>query len=109
MFYVLIFFNKINIAGIYNKAVIVAPKTPILIAHASGLKKILANISGKNPPKVVSEVVIICLVDLITTSIKSDFVIETWLAFSFICDKTIIESLIERPIKPRAPTVPINP
>ena len=64
-----------NIAGIYNKAVIVAPKTPILIPQAKGLKKIFAKISGKNPPKVVKEVVIICLVDLITTSIKSAFVI----------------------------------
>ena len=36
-------------AGIYKSAVSVAPKTPILIAHASGLKKILANIKGTNP------------------------------------------------------------
>ena len=48
-----------NIAGIYNKAVIVAPKTPILIPQAKGLKKTLANIKGKKPPKVVKEVVII--------------------------------------------------
>ena len=45
-------------AGIYKSAVSVAPKTPILIAHASGLKKILANIKGTNPPSVVSDVVI---------------------------------------------------
>ena len=37
-------------AGIYKSAVRVAPKTPILIAQASGLKKILANIKGTNPP-----------------------------------------------------------
>ena len=45
-------------AGIYKSAVSVAPNTPILIAHASGLKKILANIKGTNPPSVVSDVVI---------------------------------------------------
>ncbi len=59
----------------YNSAVIVAPSTPILIAHAKGLKNILAKINGKKPPSVVRDVVIICLVDRITTSIKSDFFI----------------------------------
>jgi hypothetical protein len=39
--------------------VIVAPKTPILIAQASGLKNTLAKISGRKPPSVVNEVVII--------------------------------------------------
>ena len=67
--------SHINIAGIYNKAVKVAPKTPMLIPQANGLKNILANINGKNPPKVVKDVVIICLVERITTSIKSAFFI----------------------------------
>ena len=82
-------------AGIYKSAVSVAPKTPILIAQASGLKKILANIKGTNPPRVVSDVVIMCLVDLITTSIRSVFVIKDFLALSLIWESTIIESLID--------------
>ena len=53
-----------------------APKTPMVMPQAKGLKKIFANINGRNPPSVVNEVVIICLVDLITTSIRSAFVIE---------------------------------
>ena len=48
-------------------------------------------------------------VDLITTSIKSDFVIKDFLALSFIWDKTMIESLIESPIKPMAPIVAMKP
>ena len=87
----------------------VAPKTPILIPQANGLKNILANINGKNPPKVVKDVVIICLVERITTSIKSAFFIVIWLAFSLMWDKTMIESLMDSPIKPNAPIVPINP
>ena len=93
----------------YNNAVKVAPKTPILIAHANGLKKILAKINGINPPRVVKDVVIMCLVDLITTSIRSAFVMSDFLALSLICDKTMIESFMDRPIKPIAPIVAINP
>ena len=48
-------------AGIYSKAVIVAPKTPILIAQAKGLKNTLAKIKGANPPSVVNEVVIMLI------------------------------------------------
>ena len=96
-------------AGIYKSAVSVAPKTPILIAQASGLKKILANIKGTNPPSVVSDVVIMCLVDLITTSIRSVFVIKDFFALSLMWERTIIESLIDRPIIPIAPIVAINP
>ena len=80
----MIFFIHIYIAGIYNKAVNVAPRTPTLIAQARGLKKILANINGTNPPRVVKDVVMICLVDLITTSIRSDFVISDFLALSLM-------------------------
>ena len=69
----------------------------------------LEKIKGKNPPNVVKDVVMICRVDLITTSIKSAFDIDISLALSFIWDKTIIESLIDKPIKPIAPTVAINP
>ena len=50
-----------------------------------------------------------CLVDLITTSIRSALFISVFEALSLICDKTIIESLIESPIKPIAPIVAINP
>ena len=96
-------------AGIYKSAVSVAPKTPILIAHASGLKKTLANIKGTNPPSVVSDVVIMCLVDLITTSIRSVFVIKDFFALSLMWERTMIESLIDRPIIPIAPIVAINP
>ena len=74
----------INIAGIYKRAVIVAPRTPILIAQARGLKNTLANISGRNPPNVVRDVVMICLVDLITTSINSAFEISFFSASSLI-------------------------
>ena len=79
-----------NIAGIYSKAVIVAPKTPILIAQAKGLKNTLAKIKGAKPPRVVKEVVIMCLVDLITTSINSAFDNNFFSASSFICERTII-------------------
>ena len=61
------------------------------------------------PPRDVKDVVIICLVERITTSIKSAFFMAIWLAFSLMWDKTMIESLIESPIKPNAPIVPINP
>ena len=71
-------------AGIYKSAVSVAPKTPILIAHANGLKNTLAKIKGANPPKVVREVVIMCRVDLITTSTNSAFDINFFSASSLI-------------------------
>ena len=69
----------------------------------------LANISGKNPPRVVKDVVMICLVDLITTSIRSALVINDFLALSLIWDKTMIESFIDRPIRPIAPIVAMKP
>ena len=71
-------------AGIYKRAVKVAPNTPILIAQAKGLKNILEKINGRNPPNVVKEVVIICRVDLITTSIRSDFDMDISVALSLI-------------------------
>ena len=43
------------------------------MAQANGLKNTLAKINGANPPSVVKEVVIMCLVDLMTTSINSAF------------------------------------
>ena len=43
------------------------------MAQAKGLKNTLAKIKGAKPPRVVKEVVIMCLVDLITTSINSAF------------------------------------
>ena len=43
------------------------------MAQAKGLKNTLAKIKGTKPPRVVKEVVIMCLVDLITTSINSAF------------------------------------
>ena len=50
-----------------------------------------------------------CLVDLITTSIRSVFVIKDFFALSLMWERTIIESLIDRPIIPIAPIVAINP
>ena len=61
-------------AGIYKRAVKVAPNTPILIAQAKGLKNILETSRGKNPPMVVTDVVMICLVERITTSINPSLV-----------------------------------
>ena len=43
------------------------------MAQAKGLKNTLAKIKGAKPPRVVKEVVIMCLVDLMTTSIISAF------------------------------------
>jgi hypothetical protein len=54
------------------------------MAQARGLKNTLANISGTNPPNVVRDVVMICLVDLITTSINSAFEISFFSASSLI-------------------------
>ena len=79
------------------------------MAQAKGLKNTLAKIKGAKPPRVVKEVVIMCLVDLMTTSISSAFDINFFSASSFMCDRTIIESLIESPIKPTAAIVPIKP
>ena len=43
------------------------------MAQAKGLKNTLAKIKGAKPPRVVKEVVIMCLDDLMTTSISSAF------------------------------------
>ena len=55
----------------------------MLIAQAKGLKNTLAKINGANPPRVVKEVVIMCLVDLMTTSISSAFDINFFFSLFF--------------------------
>ena len=62
-----------------------------------------------NPPMVVAEVVITWRVDLMITSTKSSLFIGDLAWASFIWDKTMIESLIESPIKPMAPIVAMKP
>ena len=57
----------------------------------------------------VSEVVKICLDERITTSTTSFLLIFLLLFCSFKWDKTIIESFIDNPIRPTAPTKLINP
>ena len=54
------------------------------MAQANGLKNTLAKINGAKPPSVVKEVVIMCLVDLITTSINSAFDNNFFSASSFM-------------------------
>ena len=85
------------------------PITPPAIAQANGPKKILVTNKGINPPIVVAEVVITCRVDLIITSTKSSLLIGEFALDSLMCDRTTIESLIERPANPMAPTSPIKP
>jgi hypothetical protein len=68
----------------YKRAIIVAPITPTVIAQASGLKNILDNNNGRNPPTVVTEVVIICLVERITTSVKPSLLRSLFSFASFI-------------------------
>ena len=57
----------------------------------------------------VNEVVKICLEERITTSTTSFLLIFLSLFCSFKWDKTIIESFIDNPIRPTAPTKLINP
>ena len=73
------------------------PITPPAIAQANGPKKILVTNRGINPPIVVAEVVITCRVDLIITSTKSSLLIGEFALDSLMCDRTTIESLMERP------------
>ena len=86
-----------------------APSTPIDIAQASGLKNTLVINKGRNPPTVVTEVVIMCLVERITTSISLSLLSLRSSFASLMCERTTIASLMDKPIKPTAPTKPINP
>ena len=83
--------------------------TPPAIAQARGLKKILVINKGMNPPIVVAEVVITCRVDLIITSTKPSLFIGEFALDSLMCESTTMESLMERPANPMAPTSPIKP
>ena len=83
--------------------------TPPAIAQARGWKKMLVINKGINPPIVVAEVVITCRVDLIITSTKSSLLIREFALDSLMCERTTIESLIDRPANPMAPTSPIKP
>ena len=64
---------------------------------------------GMNPPIVVAEVVITCRVDLIITSTKPSLFIGEFVLDSLMCESTTMESLMERPANPMAPTSPIKP
>ena len=83
--------------------------TPPAIAQARGLKKMLVINKGMNPPIVVAEVVITCRVDLIITSTKRSLFIGEFALDSLMCESTTMESLMERPANPMAPTSPIKP